>query len=403
MSGERRATPRPTPARERVIGSGIAWAARWTLRWLIIVVGVVTVAWLVRYLWSILLPVVLALVLATVLQPPARWLERRARIPPALSAVAVLVGALGVVAVLILYIAPSVGSQLGDIAASASDGLTRIERWVQTSNLDVTQKQVDATVAAAQDRLRSSATTIATGVLVGVSAVTSALINIVLTLVLTFFFLKDGRRFLPWVLDWSGQKVGGHLVEVATRIWMTLARYIHTQALVGLIDAVLIGAGLVLVGVPLALPLSVLTFVAAFAPIVGAVTVGALAVLVALVAKGWVAALTVLAIVLVVQQLEGNLFLPWLQGRTLHLHAAVVLMTVVLGSTLYGVAGAFLGVPVVAVLAVVLRYVGDQVTAATHPDSGSEDPPPVEPGDPDASGPAASDPPGGETPVPEGT
>ncbi|MDN5763673.1 MAG: AI-2E family transporter, partial [Microlunatus sp.] len=228
MSGERRATPRPTPARERVIGSGIAWAARWTLRWLIIVVGVVTVAWLVRYLWSILLPVVLALVLATVLQPPARWLERRARIPPALSAVAVLVGALGVVAVLILYIAPSVGSQLGDIAASASDGLTRIERWVQTSNLDVTQKQVDAAVAAAQDRLRSSATTIATGVLVGVSAVTSALINIVLTLVLTFFFLKDGRRFLPWVLDWSGQKVGGHLVEVATRIWMTLARYIHT-------------------------------------------------------------------------------------------------------------------------------------------------------------------------------
>ncbi len=137
----------------------------------------------------------------------------------------------------------------------------------------------------------------------------------------------------------------------------------------GLIDAVLIGIGLVVVGVPLALPLAVLTFVAAFAPIVGAVTVGAVAVLVALVANGWVSALVVLGIVLVVQQLEGNVFLPWLQGKTLNLHAAVVLLTVVLGSTLFGVAGAFLGVPLVAVLAVVLRYLNELVTEQTAPPS----------------------------------
>ncbi len=362
--------PRPSDApasRERVLGGGIHWLARWTLRWLVIAVGAVFVGWIVQQLWSILLPIILALVLTTVLEPAARWLERRWRFPAALAALSTVLGALGAVVLLVLFIVPTVGTQIEDIANSASDGLTEVQRWVQQSQLDITQAQVDSVTSAAQDRLRSSASSIASGVLVGVSAVTSALITAVLTLVLTFFFLKDGRAFLPWLRGLAGAQAGGHLAEVGSRTWTTLGGFVRTQALVGLIDAVLIGIGLVVVGVPLALPLAVLTFVAAFAPIVGAVTVGAVAVLVALVANGWVAALVVLGIVLVVQQLEGNVFLPWLQGKTLNLHAAVVLLTVVLGSTLFGVAGAFLGVPLVAVLAVILRYLNEIVTERTAP------------------------------------
>ncbi len=356
-------------SRERILGGGIAWLAQWTLRWLVIAVGAVFVGWIVQQLWSILLPVILALVLATVLEPAARWLERRWRFPPALAAVSAVVAALGAVVLLILFIVPTVGSQIEEIAESASDGLVQVQQWVQQSQFDLSQAQVDSVTSAAQDRLRSSASSIASGLLVGVSAVTSALITAVLTLVLTFFFLKDGRAFLPWVRALAGPRAGGHLAAVGSRTWATLGGFVRTQALVGLIDAVLIGIGLVVVGVPLALPLAVLTFVAAFAPIVGAVTVGAVAVLVALVANGWVSALIVLGIVLVVQQLEGNVFLPWLQGKTLNLHAAVVLLTVVLGSTLFGVAGAFLGVPLVAVLAVVLRYLNELVTEQTAPPS----------------------------------
>ena len=175
----------------------------------------------------------------------------------------------------------------------------------------------------------------------------------------------------------TGATVGDHITEVGSRAWDTLGGFVRTQALVGLIDAVLIGTALVVVGVPLALPLAVLTFVAAFAPIVGAVTVGALAVLVALVANGWVSAVIILVVVLVVQQLEGNVLLPWLQGKSLDLHAAVVLLTIVLGSTLFGVAGAFLGVPVVAVGAVVGRYLTervDETVAASGPPHADEDP-----------------------------
>ena len=290
-----------------------------------------------------------------------------------------------------LFLAPTVGPQVSDIADSAAEGLDEVERWVQQSRLGITPDQVESALGAAQDRLRSSAAAIASGVLVGVGAITSALITLVITLVLSFFFLKDGRHFLPWLSGLAGPRAGRHLSEVCSRIWDTLGGFVRTQALVGLIDAVLIGIGLLVVGVPLALPLAVLTFVAAFAPIVGAITIGVLAVLVALVANGWMAALIVLILVLVVQQLEGNLFLPWLQGRRLNLHAAVVLLTVVLGSTLFGVAGAFLGVPAVAVLGVVLALpqrpgLGEDL-ARRRDGTG----PPGEPGEPAAGEPGPED------------
>ena len=381
-----------TPTREEVVGRGVDWIARWTVRWLLVALGAVALGWLVGKGWSIILPVVLALILTTVLQPPARWLERRLRFPAAVAALTVILVGLGLVGVLGVTIAPSVGEQAVELADSASLGLSEVERLVAESSLQITQTQVETAVSAAQDRLQSSASSIASGVLVGVGAVTSALITFILTLVLSFFFLKDGPRFLPWVRRLTGERAGPHLVEVGDRAWSTLGGFVRTQALVGLIDAVLIGIGLVVVGVPLAVPLAVLTFIAAFAPIVGAVAVGALAVLVALVANGWVSALIVLAIVLGVQQLEGNVLLPWLQGRSLRLHAGVVLLTIVLGSTLFGVAGAFLGVPAVAVLAVVLRYLDEQVQERTGP---REEPPgseAEEPSEPDAPDEPVEDP-----------
>lgn len=367
-------TPAPR-VREQRIGAGIGWLATWTLRWLIIGLGAYAVGLLIQTSWSILLPLILALILTTVLQPFARLLEQRLNFPNTLAAFASVLSAIAVVALLFVYIVPSIGAEIGEIAEGASAGLTKIELWVKDSRFDVTQSQVDAAVSAAQERLQSSSASIASGVLVGVSAITTAAINLVLTLVLSFFFLKDGRRFLPWLDAAAGPRIGTHVTEVLSRAWTTLGGFIRTQALVGLIDAVLIGTGLLIVGVPLAVPLAVLTFLAAFAPIVGAVVVGALAALVALVTNGWVAALVVVAIVLVVQQLEGNLFLPYLQGKSLNLHAGVVLLAIVLGSTLFGVAGAFLSVPTVAVLAVIVRYANEVASSEDEADDGADEPP----------------------------
>lgn len=361
--------PRP---RAQVIGDAVAWLARWSGRWILIAVAAVLLGLLIGRFWSIVLPVAIALVLASVLEQPARFLESKLRFPPALAAAVVLLGALGALTGIGFAIAPAVSGQAADIVDQASAGLQDVQDWVQEKDF-VTQDQIDAGIQAMQDKLAGSGDKIASGVLTGVGAATSALVTTVITLILTFLFLKDGRRFGPWVKHIAGPGAGDHLVEVMARAWSTLGGYIRTQAIVSAVDAVLIGIGLLLVGVPLAIPLAILTFLGGFVPIVGAFVVGALAVLVALVSNGVTGALIILVVIVAVQQLEGNVLSPWLQAKSMQLHAAVVLLSVTLGSTLFGITGAFLAVPVVAVAAVGLRYL-DEVIAArageapAHPD-----------------------------------
>ena len=358
--------PEPAPpSRERVIARGLEWCARWSARWILIFIALWLASQVLGRMWTILLPVVLALIVTTVLAPISIFLERRLRLPASLAAATTLLGSIAVIVAIGFALAPSTAGQAGAIADDAATGLDRIAAWLRDSDL-VTGKQVDTAIDAVQDKLTASASTIASGVLVGVGAVTSALVTIIVTLILTFLFLKDGRRFLPWLRRLAGPSVGTHLAEVLGRAWATLGGFIRTQALVSAIDAVFIGLGLVLVGVPLALPLAVLTFFGGFVPIVGAFVVGALAVLVALVSNGWVGALIILGVVVAVQQLEGNVLSPWLQSRSMSLHAAVVLLSVALGSALFGIVGAFLAVPVTAMIAVVFRYLDEQVTARSE-------------------------------------
>ncbi|HEU0104241.1 MAG TPA: AI-2E family transporter [Mycobacteriales bacterium] len=347
------------------IGRGIAWLATWSLRLLLVAAGAVLLGVLLGRMWSIVLPVVLALLVTTVLWPPTAFLRRH--LPPAAAALLVLVGSLILFLGGLGALAPSVVDQVGDIASQAAAGLERVQEYVTGAPLNFNDAQVDAAVSAATDRLQSSASTVASGVLTGVTAVTNGLVTLALVLVLVFFFLKDGPRFLPWLQRTAGGRAAPHLDVVLRRSWATLGSFIRGQALVGLVDAVLIGIGLVLCGVPLALPLAVLTFFGGFVPIIGAFVVGALAVLVALVTKGPTIALIVLLIILAVQQIEGNVLQPLLQGKSLQLHPAVVILAVAAGSGLYGITGAFLSVPVVAVAAVVLRYLGE-VLDGTRPD-----------------------------------
>jgi len=160
---------------------------------------------------------------------------------------------------------------------------------------------------------------------------------------------------------WIGSTTGAHVEVVSDRVWTALGQYVWSQAAVALVDGVFIGLGVWFLGVPFALPIAVLTFFGGFVPIVGAFVAGSIATLVALVSNGVWTAVAVLAIVLVVQQLEGNVMQPILVGRTLKIHAAVVLTSVALGGTLFGIVGAFLAVPAVAAGQVITRYVREQL------------------------------------------
>ncbi len=350
--------------RDAVVGRGITWMAWWGLRWLVVAALAVVVVLLVGKCWSVLLPTVLALIVTTLLEPLSRLLHERLHLPRALAALVTLVAVLAGLGLVLLLIAPSVAGQVDNIARSASGGLQQIRDWLRSNDI-VSRDQIDTALRAVQGRLRSSARGIASGVLVGVGAVASAAVTALVTLVLTFFFLKDGHRFVPWATRVVGPTAGAHVGEALRRSWDVLGGFIRAQALVGAADGVLIGTGLLVLGVPAAVPLAILTFFGGFVPIIGAVVAGALAVLVALVSNGLAGALTVLVIILVVQQIEGNILQPILQSKAMRLHPAVILLAVTLGSALFGIVGAFLAVPCAAVGATVLRYVDEVVGRST--------------------------------------
>ncbi len=368
MSESESATSEPqstsTLDRADVIGTGVLTVAKWSLAIVAIAVGLWVVGFVIAKLWVIILPVVLAIVVSTVLWPPTRAMTKRG-VPPAFAAMVTLLSFVAILAGLIALLVPSIVDQSPELADKSTDGVNKVRDWLQGPPLNIRDEQLESAVHAIVSRLQSSGEQIATGVFSGVSAATSALVTLALVLVLSFFFIKDGPRFIPWLHRVVGNRSGRHVEEVFKRVWTSLGGFIRTQALVALIDALFIGIGLVILGVPLAFVLVIITFLGAFIPIVGAFVAGALAVLVALVANGFTTALIVLAIIIAVQQIEGNVLQPMLQSRSMNLHAVIVLLAVTAGASLYGIVGAFLAVPAASVASVVIRYIGEQIDAAS--------------------------------------
>lgn len=343
-----------------VIDDAFAGMQRWGLRVVVIAAAAYVIGWGIGHIWMVLFPVSMALIVATILTPPVAWLRSKGWPPAAAAALVVVSFIAGLVAV-IAVLTPQVADKSGEVAAGASDGLQKVRDWVTGEPLNLSEGQITAAISAMQDKLQSSASAISSGVFSTISTATSIIINIVLVLMLTFFFVKDGHKFLPWVRTLGGTRSGQHLTEVLSRVWDTLGGFIRTQTLVAMIDAVIIGIGLAILGSPLAVPLAVVTFFGGYIPIIGAFVSGALAVLVTLVTNDPKDALIALIIVVAVQQLEGNVLSPVLQGKNMNLHPAVVLMSVTAGGSMFGITGAFLAVPVAASVAEILRYVNERI------------------------------------------
>src|SRR3954452_11063982 len=327
---------------------------------LLIAAALYLLFWVLGKLWSILLPIVLGLLIATVLWPATRFL-RRHRWPPALAASVVLVVFLAAFGGIIVALAPQVADQVTELADAATAALQDVQRWLQGPPFNLGEDQIGNAVDSVINSIQGNAQDIAGYALTGASAVGNSLINLVLALVLVFFFLKDGPRWVPWLSAQATPGAARHIAALSYQSWATLSEFIRQQALVGFIDAFFIGLGLWILGVPLVIPLAVLTFFGGFVPIIGAFVAGAFAVLIALVSNGFTTALIVLIIVLAVQQIEGNILQPIIQGRGFNLHAGVVILAVTAGSSLSGIIGAFLSVPIAALIAVIYRYIRDEL------------------------------------------
>jgi putative heme transporter len=327
-------------------------AVSWRL--LVVAAAIGVVGFLLVYLRLVVLPVIVALFLSTLLAPPAGWLRARGW-PPLAATWAVIGGAILVIAGASTALAPQIGPEIGPLRDRVATGLDDVQRWLQTGPLHLSDTQLSELLDRARQEASSNSRALTRGLLSGATLAVEVVTGALLSLVLTFFFVKDGDRIGEWFARQAGER--DDLVRaVGRRAFETLGAYLRGVATVGLIDGVFIGIGLVVVGVPLAVPLAFLVFLGAFFPIVGAFLTGLIAALVALVSKGVVAALIIVGITIAVQQLEGHVLAPLVLGRAVKLHPAVILLALTGGGVVGGIAGAALAVPAVAVVSSVGSY-----------------------------------------------
>lgn len=328
-------------------------AASWSWRVLVCAAALLAVLAALWYVRVIVLPIMVALTIAPALTPLAGMLRRRLGRPAA--ALALLVG-LAVLAGLIAIVTTSVLTQYEELVDSVSravDDITkRLEGEPFNLSLDGTQ-DVQSFLA---DSWGEASGYAAAGVQTGVGLLS----GLVLAVIVLYFVLRDGAAFWNWLLRRFAPETRPVIDRAGRRAWEVLGGFVRGTALIAAVDAALIGIGLWLLGVPLAFALAVLVFLGSFVPFVGALVTGLVAVLVAFADGGWEIGLAALAVVLAVQFIEGTFLQPIIQSRTVDLHPVVILLAVAAGASLFGIPGAYLAVPVTAVVfAVVASLASD--------------------------------------------
>ncbi len=395
---------------EERAGSGIArvpsWlatGAAWTWRVLLLLLGATVILTVMVRLYLVTLPVIIALILATLCVPPARWLER-VGFPRVIAALVVVLGGLGLVGGVFAALAPQFVAEARELGPTIEDAVETLFGWLETNfgwDREEIMAQLEEGLALLVEQSGQIAQQVATGAAVAVQGIAA----LALAIILLFFFVKDGPQIVDWIIARSPRQHEETVRAVGRRAWTALSGFIRGTAAIALIDAIGIGIGLAIVGVPLVLPLAVLVFLGGFIPVIGASITGLLAVLVALATAepdaAFQTALIVLAIVVGVQQIESNVLQPVIMRRAVSLHPVVVLGALTAGAALIGVIGAFLAVPVAAVLSAVanelrLRHEASQQDAAP-PDDG-----PPDGGSGDVGGSAASGDDGGGSDASDG-
>lgn len=347
-----------------------AWA--WRVGLIIVVAGMLI--WLLRHISLLIIPLLLAGLLASLLLP-VMGLLRRARVPNGLAVALTVVGFLTVVGSMVTLAGQQLALGFTDLWDEVVEGIQQVQTWLHEGPLGLTDFQIDQFISEGASAVQNNSGSIVTGVISVGSSAGSFAAGALLALFALIFFLLEGERIWRFVVGLTPRAARTAVDGAGRRGWSSMANYVRVQMLVAFVDAVGIGVGAALIGVPLALPLSVLVFLGSFIPIVGALFTGLVAVLLALVANGWVNALIMLAIVLVVQQLEGHVLQPLIMGPAVSLHPLAVVLAVAGGTLIAGIPGALFSVPLLAVVNTVVRYIAARAWE-TDPAVGGIPPPP---------------------------
>jgi predicted PurR-regulated permease PerM len=359
------------PADDDAVDPFVRKAAAWSWRLLVILAAVAALLGLMWRLQVIVVPLALAVILTALLLPAVDRLDLW-RMPRGGAVALVLLGGLSVFGGIMTFVVSQFISGLPDLVEQVTRSIDNATRWLIDGPLHLSREQIDNAGDTAIAALRDNQERLTTGALSTAATLTEIIAGALLMLFTLIFLLYGGRNIYDFLTKIVPAHTRNRVRDAGRAGFGSLIGYVRATFLVALVDAVGIGAGLAIIGVPLALPLASLVFLGAFIPLVGAVLTGFLAVIVALLAKGFIYALIALGLIIAVQQLEAHVLQPLVMGRAVSIHPLAIVLAISTGAVLAGIIGALLAVPLVAFLNSAVRVLAapDPAAEAAHLEAG---------------------------------
>ena len=330
--------------------------------------------WLIGATAEITGPVLVAFLLACVTSPLVHWLGRH-RVGRAGAAAIVVLLFLLVAVLVTLMVIGGISSQSSEISSAISSAGDEISSWLQDAG--ISSSGSSSATDTAQQSTADAGSTLIHGIATGISGITSLVLGLSFTVLSLFFLLKDGPSLRAWVENHFG--VPRPVARTITSdVIVALQRYFAGVTIVAAFNAVLVGLGALILGVPLAGTIAVVTFVCAYIPYVGAFVAGTFAVLLTLGSQGTTDALIMLVIVVLANGALQQILQPIAYGATLGLNPLVVLIVTIGAGSLFGMIGLVVAAPLTSAL-VHIKTDLDRARAATAPAGQPPERPPPEP------------------------
>jgi len=339
---------------------GMKIAGAWSWRVLAVVGVIVVFGLLVIQLKEIVIPFMVAILVSALLVPIAQFLVRH-RWPKALAVAVTMLGALAVIAGLISLIIWQIREGSTDIQNRSISAYEDFQKWLDVT-FNINTDEFNDYLGQAWSAIQDDSASLWSGALSVGSTAGHFLTGFLLVVFATLFILIDGKGIWNWFVRVAPKKARPAVDGSGHAGWITLTTFVKVQIFVAFVDAVGIGLGAFILGLPfggfpLVIPITIAVFLGSFIPVVGAVVTGTVAVFVALVYLGPVQALVMLGIVLLVQQVEGHVLQPLVMGTAVKVHPLAVVFAVAAGSYVAGIPGALFAVPLVATLNVMVTYI----------------------------------------------
>ncbi|NIK57027.1 AI-2E family transporter [Kribbella shirazensis] len=328
-------------------------ASAWAWRFLVVVAAVLVIGYGMRYLSEVVVPVTVGVLLTALLIPVTNGLQKL-RLPRGPAAGLTVVATIVVVAGLLTLVGTQIAGQFEDLSNQVGEGVQRL-RELARLNFGLTDDDITELFRQAREQITTGGALGQQAAAVGTTA-THAVAGLFISLFCLFFFLYQGEQIWSWLVRLFPRRARDKADSSGRKAWVSLTAFVRATVIVAAVDAIGISLGAAILGLPLVSAIGILVFVGAFIPVVGALISGVVAVLVALVAKGPLIAIIMLAVVIGVQQLEAHVLQPFLLGRAVSVHPLAIILAIATGVVIAGIVGALVAVPTAAVLNTIVNH-----------------------------------------------